>query len=156
MTMHIVGPYLTTTKTAHKKPKITKHRQQEIESGWRERNARLKAMGLPKETLEEYTNWLYGRGKKEKKEKLAKQETKSAMPSVRSPSSADLGGKSAIETGVGKHQSLGSWITGPVTSKQTPKYTGTSIIGIGTMHKSNAVPIFSNEEAQDISKMRRG
>jgi hypothetical protein len=29
------------------------------------------------------------------------------------------------------------------------------IKGIGTMHKSNAVPIFSNEEAEDIAKMRR-
>ena len=34
-------------------------------------------------------------------------------------------------------------------------YTGTKIKGIGTMHKSNAVPIFSDQEAQDISKMRR-
>ena len=45
---------------------------------------------------------------------------------------------------------------GVATTKQIPKYTGTKIIGIGTMHKSNAVPIFSDEEAQDISKMRRG
>jgi len=35
-------------------------------------------------------------------------------------------------------------------------YTGTKILGIGTMHKSNAVPIFSDEQAQDIAKMRRG
>jgi len=34
-------------------------------------------------------------------------------------------------------------------------YTGTKIKGIGTMHKSNAVPIFSDEEAVDIAKMRR-
>jgi hypothetical protein len=34
-------------------------------------------------------------------------------------------------------------------------YTGTKIKGIGTMHKSNAVPIFSDEEAQDIARMRR-
>lgn len=34
-------------------------------------------------------------------------------------------------------------------------YTGTKIIGIGTMHKSNAVPIFSDEEAKEISSMRR-
>lgn len=37
-----------------------------------------------------------------------------------------------------------------------PVYTGDKIIGIGTLHKSNAVPIFSNEEAIEISKMRRG
>jgi hypothetical protein len=35
-------------------------------------------------------------------------------------------------------------------------YTGTKVLGIGTMHKSNAVPIFSNEEAHDIATMRRG
>jgi hypothetical protein len=34
-------------------------------------------------------------------------------------------------------------------------YTGTKVKGIGTMHKSNAVPVFSDEEAVDISKMRR-
>jgi hypothetical protein len=34
-------------------------------------------------------------------------------------------------------------------------YTGTKVKGIATMHKSNAVPVFSDEEAQDISKMRR-
>ena len=35
-------------------------------------------------------------------------------------------------------------------------YTGTKVLGIGTMHKSNAVPIFSDEEAHDIATMRRG
>ena len=45
---------------------------------------------------------------------------------------------------------------GIASTKQIPQYTGTKILGIGTMHKSNAVPIFSDEEAQDISRMRRG
>lgn len=35
-------------------------------------------------------------------------------------------------------------------------YTGTKILGIATMHKSNAVPVFAAEEAIEISKMRRG
>ena len=34
-------------------------------------------------------------------------------------------------------------------------YTGDKIKGIGTMHKSNAVPIFSDEEAVAIATMRR-
>lgn len=34
-------------------------------------------------------------------------------------------------------------------------YTGTKIKGIGTMHKSNAVPIFTDDEAHDIAHMRR-
>ena len=35
-------------------------------------------------------------------------------------------------------------------------YTGTKVLGIATMHKSNAVPVFAAEEAVEISKMRRG
>ena len=45
---------------------------------------------------------------------------------------------------------------GVCAKKPTPVYTGTAIKGIGTMHKSNAVPIFSDEQAVEISKMRRG
>ncbi len=35
-------------------------------------------------------------------------------------------------------------------------YTGTKMIGIGQLHKSNAVPVFSSDEAKEISTMRRG
>lgn len=34
-------------------------------------------------------------------------------------------------------------------------YTGDKMLGIGTLHKSNAVPIFNSMEAVEISKMRR-
>ena len=44
---------------------------------------------------------------------------------------------------------------GNAVLKPSPVYTGTKVKGIATMHKSNAVPVFSDEEAQDISKMRR-
>ena len=44
-----------------------------------------------------------------------------------------------------------------VATKADPKvYTGTKVKGIATMHKSNAVPVFSDEEAVEISRMRRG
>ena len=55
-----------------------------------------------------------------------------------------------------KHKSLNSWVTGPVSSKPSPVYTGTSVLGISTLHKSNAVPVFSQESAIDIARMRRG
>jgi hypothetical protein len=45
------------------------------------------------------------------------------------------------------------WVT-CVKVKDT-EYTGSKVKGIGTMHKSNAVPVFSDEEAVDISTMRR-
>jgi hypothetical protein len=45
------------------------------------------------------------------------------------------------------------WV--PCVKVKDNEYTGTKIKGIGTMHKSNAVPVFSDEEAVEISTMRR-
>jgi len=45
---------------------------------------------------------------------------------------------------------------GGSTASVTKVYTGTKVKGIATMHKSNAVPVFSDEEAVEISRMRRG
>jgi hypothetical protein len=46
--------------------------------------------------------------------------------------------------------------TGGNATLSAPKvYTGTKVKGIATMHKSNAVPVFSDEEAIAISSMRR-
>lgn len=44
---------------------------------------------------------------------------------------------------------------GPCVKKENPVYTGNAIKGIGTMHKSNSVPVFSDQEAIDIATMRR-
>jgi hypothetical protein len=44
---------------------------------------------------------------------------------------------------------------GSATLAAPKVYTGTKVKGIATMHKSNAVPVFSDEEAVEISKMRR-
>lgn len=43
-----------------------------------------------------------------------------------------------------------------VGAKKEMKYTGDRLLGIATMHKSNMVPVFSQEAAEEISKMRRG
>jgi hypothetical protein len=34
-------------------------------------------------------------------------------------------------------------------------YTGDKLVGIATMHKSNLVPIFNTDAAEDVAKMRR-
>lgn len=54
-----------------------------------------------------------------------------------------------------KIESRNTGEVGVSTYKASPQYTGTKVKGIGTMHKSNAVPIFSDEEAIEISRMRR-
>lgn len=66
----------------------------------------------------------------------------------------------ALTTPVGRETerlaSLDTGHKGAVRTKDIPKYSGTLIKGIATMHKSNAVPILNQQEAEDISKMRRG
>lgn len=45
---------------------------------------------------------------------------------------------------------------GTAQKPEPKKYSGErKLVGIGTMHKSNLVPIFSDEEAEDIANMRR-
>lgn len=51
--------------------------------------------------------------------------------------------------------SLDTGVKGAVNVRMPQQYTGDKIVGIGTMHKSNAVPIFTDQEAKDISSMRR-
>ena len=45
---------------------------------------------------------------------------------------------------------------GLAAKREVQQYTGTAMIGIGQLHKSNSIPVFSKEDAVDISKMRRG
>jgi hypothetical protein len=44
---------------------------------------------------------------------------------------------------------------GVALKKDTMYYTGNNIKGIGTLHKSNAVPVFTDAEAKDQATMRR-
>lgn len=45
---------------------------------------------------------------------------------------------------------------GACTQRKENVYTGTEIIGIATMHKSNMVPIRGKKSAEEVAKMRRG
>ncbi len=44
---------------------------------------------------------------------------------------------------------------GSAVKRANPVYTGTNVVGVATMHKSNMVPVFSTSEAADIASMRR-
>lgn len=154
MTMHLEGPGLTTTSYKKRIEKITKAKQAQLESDWRDRNQRLKAMGLPKETFEQFTDWVYGRGKKEKEKKnTGKKVTKTVSTLHSGCSPAHSLNKTSSQTT--DNPSRKEWITGPVSSPPPKTYTGTKVKGIATMHKSNAVPVFTDEEAIDIARMRR-
>lgn len=72
------------------------------------------------------------------------------METTKQPSYADL--RMAEATQYKSNTDFGKYNEGKVDSK---KYTGTFVKGIGTMHKSNAVPIIDEEQMKDIARMRR-
>ena len=46
--------------------------------------------------------------------------------------------------------------TGVAPKKEPMQYSGErKLLGIATMHKSNMVPVFSTEDAEELAKMRR-
>lgn len=165
MSMHLARG-LTTTSTKKRTEKITKARQQELESGWRDRNVRLREINLPKETFEQYLEWVYGNGKKTKgKKDPGKKITKATTHMfactketadrqfIKETADRKNQVSETNKTGIPEYGSI--WVTGACSSKPSPTYTGTKVIGIATMHKSNAVPIFSDDEAKEVSSMRR-
>lgn len=142
MTMHLVGPYLTTTNYKKRKTKMTKAKQAEMDTRWRDYNKWAKRNNLPTMTFEEYEDYTHGRSKVTRTP--TKDVWKSSEPQLhRSSDHRKL------------YPSLNSDVGG-VAAKPEPKvYTGTLIKGIATMHKSNAVPVFNSEQAEEIARMRR-
>lgn len=45
--------------------------------------------------------------------------------------------------------------SGVCAAPERKEYTGTLVKGIGTMHKSNAVPIIDEQQMKDLASMRR-
>ena len=53
------------------------------------------------------------------------------------------------------HNSLDTGFIPCTKAIDNNKYTGQKMKGVATMHKSNAVPVFTDNEAKEISSMRR-
>lgn len=131
MTMHLEGPWLSTTgkKRGPKKwaSAEAKKKAEQLDAEWNRRLLQFERLApkfstgpynSPKKTIQDYS------------------------PKI--PPGRETPRIASRDTG---------WV--PCVKVPDKEYTGTMVKGIGTMHKSNAVPIFSDEEAKDISKMRR-
>ena len=131
--MHLEGPWLSTTGKKKGKRKFRNadeaRKARELESSW---NELQKKWGIEEE---------------EKKRKRA----------LSAPSLGSSGYSLKIPEGRNTTAHIKSVDTGVAvaTKKESPVYTGTLIKGIATMHKSNAVPVLNQQDAEDISKMRR-
>ena len=137
MTMHMVGPYLTTTG---KKKGKAKFRTADAANKAR-RNAEAW-----NELLEKYN----------------------AKVVVEKPKSVRTGSSKSVAPYRNDWRSRvdPSRLTDHIPSRDTgvavaarpadKVYTGDAMIGIGQLHKSNGIPVFRQEDAVDVSKMRRG
>lgn len=131
---------LSTISTRKRKVKITKAKLSQYEIGWRKHNKWAKQNGLHDlkyNTVDEYINYCLGKIKPKQKFEPYQPQTSYRREDPKYPS--------LVSTSGGGHG----------TKKESPKYTGTLIKGIATMHKSNAVPIMNQQEATEISRMAR-
>jgi hypothetical protein len=127
--MHLEGPWLSTTgkKKGKKKFASAEHarKSRDLDESWRELQ---KKWGIEAE-------------EKKRKRAMSAEPYKSPATNYRG---SDLPKLPSRDTGGGN-----------ATLAPAKVYTGTKVKGIATMHKSNAVPIFSDEQAVDIARMRR-
>lgn len=127
MTMHLVGPWMTTTQYNRKNKKTKNKRELAAQA---EHDAWLRKRGVhPEQLKQQLPHDAKGR-------RLGVYE----MPNY----------KSDIDT-----PTLSNGVGNGFARKQNV-YTGDEIVGIGVMHKSNAVPIRKDSKAaEEIARMRR-
>ena len=127
MSMHLVGPYMTTT--SYKKRKAKKKTQKQIEADAK------------------HDKWL--RKMNAHPEQIAANKEKNANVPIRTiPNYRTMG--NAIPTS----DVIPGGSTAPA---ERQIYSGERrLLGVAVMHKSNMVPVFDSKDAKDIAKMRRG
>jgi len=130
MSMHLVGPYMTTTQY-NRRRKPTKNKRELAAQAEHEKF--LQKMGVSDSQLKEK---LYDEnGKRKHYGKIPDYSEHQATAS------------------------LSNRIAGSAAQKERNVYSGErQLLGVATMHKSNMVPIFADkkEDAKDIANMRRG
>lgn len=109
-----------------------------IEQDFIEYNKLMKRLGSKPKTYEQYLAYRQGKGRRNYR-RTAKADpmrvTTHRRPSPEVPS--------------------GDTYDTFVAAKREMSYTGDKLLGIATLHKSNLVPVFKQEDAEDIARMRR-
>ena len=146
MTMHLEKGLSTLRTSKPKKSKLTKTQLKKYQAELRDYNKRMKQSHQHDlcMDIDEYISWVHG--ETERKKPAQYQTAKEVKTFEWKPPSTyrETPQYRSADTGVGN-------------ALQQPKkeYTGDLITGIATMHKSNAVPVINQEEAESIAKMRR-
>ncbi|NBP03799.1 MAG: hypothetical protein EBU90_27610 [Proteobacteria bacterium] len=126
MTMHLVGPWLSTT--GKKKGKVK----------FASAEAKRKALELDAE-------WSQLQKKLETKKAIMPRSLTRPISLPKIPPGRDT------TSHIKSHDSGAS----VAAKKENPVYTGTKVIGVSIVHKSCLQPVFSDEQAKDFASMRR-
>ena len=141
---------MTTLNTKKRKSKMTKAKIERLQVEHREHNKQMKRLNCHSNimTFDEYVDYVHGRYKPKSK------------PAVIQTPWVQEGGYRRDTPYV---PSRGSDTFTPCTVRPRQEYTGErKLIGIATMHKSNMVPVFADDDdkqgkraATEIAQMRR-
>lgn len=141
MTMHMITG-VNSNRTRKQKPKMTKGNMERWAAEMRVYNKQAKQRGDQQLTLDQYIDYIHGHGLPKKERKFE----------VYQPTNTNY-----RETPV--YKSNGDGI-GVCAAPEPKVYSGErQLLGIATLHKSNAVPVFADDDgkqyAKDIAHMRR-
>lgn len=144
MTMHLIQG-VNTSNTRKRKPKMTQKNLHRWAQEMKQFNKYAKQIGDQPLTLDQYIDYVHGKGLPRKERKFKELVSKPPV-TYRSTShipSADM-----------------ATASGDTYKKEAKQYTGErKLLGIATMHKSNMVPIFEDADgkqyAKDLARMRR-
>jgi len=138
---------LSTINTKKRKPKkLTQKDIQRLETEWRQHNKRMRQQNMHDLQFKEFEDYIaYTRGQYKPKSRENKEFKTYAPPQ---PPIRNTKTYPSLQTS--------DTIPGACAKRENPKYTGDLIVGIGTMHKSNAVPIMrGTKQAEELARMRR-
>lgn len=151
MTMHLARGLTTLNTTKRKKKKLTDKKIEEYTVKWRQHNKEMRRKHLHSHQFDTVQDYIaYCRGE-------YKPKSKPVIAPLRSTSTPIARESDKIPSYVSKNTFA------PCTKKEPLQYTGERrLIGIATMHKSNMVPVFADDDdktgkkqATEIAQMRR-
>jgi len=150
MTMHLARGLSTISTKKRKKKALTQKDIERYTIEWRKHNKAMRRANnhsLQYNTVEDYISYVRGEYKAPVKSRgTYTPDTSWRRDDPKIPSAME----EAIKAGTFNRGCSGG------TKKETPKYTGDLIVGIATMHKSNAVPVMrGTDQAKEIARMRR-
>lgn len=150
MTMHLARGLSTISTKKRKKKALTQKDIERYTIEWRKHNKAMRRANnhsLQYETIDDYISYVRGEYRAPVKSRgTYTPDTSWRRDEPKIPSAME----EAIKNGTFNRGCSGG------TKKETPKYTGDLIVGIATMHKSNAVPVMrGTDQAKEIARMRR-